>query len=229
MYMNRGTVLYVQYVPLHTALYVWITAIAVSRRVCKHKKAYVKRFRRTHRWRFFLPGPRAYALSCPGTGYACYMLRVRRHLRFFCASTWYVRRSRNTVGRVTIGLLSYVLMYEKECKRHLFSIPFICLRPSFLPPIRPTRYVDSRNSDPGSRSRLFSPLPAMVRALQFYREKISGLSCLIDSRRIVPTHATRSKQFILSFFCSQINAISPRRDSNFRTNSINSINNSIRG
>ena len=43
------------------------------------------------------------------------------------------------------------------------------LRPSFfsLPP--------SRSSDPGSHSRLFFPLPTTVRALQFYREKISAL------------------------------------------------------
>ena len=44
----------------------------------------------------------------------------------------------------------------------------------------------SSNSDPGSHSRLFSPLPTTVRALHFYREKISELSSLVDSRRIVP-------------------------------------------
>ena len=41
------------------------------------------------------------------------------------------------------------------------------------------------------------PLPTTVRALHFYREKISALSFLVDSRRIVLTHATRSQQTIL--------------------------------
>ena len=44
-----------------------------------------------------------------------------------------------------------------------------------------------------------SPLPTTVRALHFYRKKISALSSLVDSRRIVPTHARRSQQLILSF------------------------------
>ena len=37
-----------------------------------------------------------------------------------------------------------------------------------------------------------APLPSTVRALHFYREKISALSSLADSRRIVLTHARRS-------------------------------------
>ena len=45
----------------------------------------------------------------------------------------------------------------------------------------------SRKSDPGSHSRLFSPLPATVRVLHFHHEKISAVSSLVDSRRIVPT------------------------------------------
>ena len=49
--------------------------------------------------------------------------------------------------------------------------------------------INSRNSDPESHSRLFSPLPSTVRALHFYREKVSALSSLVDSRRIVLTHA----------------------------------------
>ena len=55
---------------------------------------------------------------------------------------------------------------------HLLSSPFYSLPPS-------------RNSDPGSHSRLFSPLPTTVRALHFYREKISALSSLVDSRRLL--------------------------------------------
>ena len=67
-----------------------------------------------------------------------------------------------------------------------FSILFVLL--FSLPP--------GRNSDPGSHSRLFS-LPTPVRALHFYREKTSALSSLVDSRRIVLTHARRSRQLIL--------------------------------
>ena len=64
-----------------------------------------------------------------------------------------------------------------------FPYPIHYLRSPFsLPPI------DSRNSDPGSHGRFFSLLTA-VRALYFYREKIWALSSLVDSRRIVPTHA----------------------------------------
>ena len=68
-------------------------------------------------------------------------------------------------------------------------------------------------------------LPTTVRALHFYREKISALSSLVDSRRIVLTHARRSQQLILlSFFFANRFIISPRRDSNSRTNT-----SSIRG
>ena len=51
--------------------------------------------------------------------------------------------------------------------------------------------INSRNSDPGSKSRLFSPLhTTTVHALHFNCEKThSAPSALIDSRRIAPTHA----------------------------------------
>ena len=81
-----------------------------------------------------------------------------------------------------------------------FSIPFIIFARLFsLPPI------SSRNSDPGSRSRLFFPpthYSCSFRALHFYREKISALSSLVDSRRIVLTHAInrRSQQLLILFF-----------------------------
>ena len=80
-----------------------------------------------------------------------------------------------------------------------FPILFIYVRSCLSPP-------SSRNADPGSHSRLFSPLPTTVRALHFYREKSSALSSLVDSRRIVLTHARRSKQLILSYFCKIENA-----------------------
>ena len=45
------------------------------------------------------------------------------------------------------------------------------------------------------------PLPTTVRALQFfYREKISALSSLVASRRIVLTHARRSQQLLILFY-----------------------------
>ena len=60
----------------------------------------------------------------------------------------------------------------------------------------------SRNSDAGSHSRLFPPPTHYGSCLAFFfREKISSLSSLVDSRRIVLTHATgrRSQQLIFSF------------------------------
>ena len=66
----------------------------------------------------------------------------------------------------------------------LFFVPFIFVALLVLLP-------PSRNSDPGSHiiSSLFSPLRATVRALHFYREKDSALASLVNSRRIVSTHA----------------------------------------
>ena len=77
-------------------------------------------------------------------------------------------------------------------KGFFFAIPFIIFALLFsLPP--------SRISDPGSHSRLFSPLPTTVRTFNFYRKMISTLSSLVDSRRNVLTHARRSQQLILYF------------------------------
>ena len=67
---------------------------------------------------------------------------------------------------------------------NLLSAPFFLSRPS------------KRNSDLGSHSRPFSPLRT-VRALHFYREKISALTSLVDSRRSVFTRARRSQQLII--------------------------------
>ena len=61
--------------------------------------------------------------------------------------------------------------------------------------------------------------------MHFHHENISALSSLVDSRRIVLTHARRSQQLILfSFLFANKFKISPRRDSNSRTNT-----SSIRG
>ena len=42
------------------------------------------------------------------------------------------------------------------------------------------------------------PLPTKVRALHFYREHTSALPSLVDLRRIVPTHARRSRSRVTS-------------------------------
>ena len=73
-----------------------------------------------------------------------------------------------------------------------FPIPFIIFARLFsLPP--------SRNSDPGSHSRL-PPYPLGFVPCIFYCEKISALSSLVDARRIVITHARRFQQLILFSF-----------------------------
>ena len=60
-----------------------------------------------------------------------------------------------------------------------FVCLFFYLRPSILSLLVVTQIQGH------IRSRLSSPLPTAVRALHFYREKISVVSCLYDSRRIV--------------------------------------------
>ena len=63
------------------------------------------------------------------------------------------------------------------CYFYFFSIPFIIFALLFcLPP--------SRNSDPGSHSRLFSPPTHYGSCLAFFSRKISADSSLVDSRRI---------------------------------------------
>ena len=49
----------------------------------------------------------------------------------------------------------------------------------------------SSNSDPGSHNGPSSPLPTTVRASILYRQQDSAFSSLVDSRRIVRTHAAR--------------------------------------
>ena len=73
-----------------------------------------------------------------------------------------------------------------------FSHPIYYLRPSILSLLVVTQI---RGHIAGSSP----PLPTTARALHFFREKISALSSLVDSRRMVLTHARRSRQLIL--FC----------------------------
>ena len=93
-----------------------------------------------------------------------------------------------------------------------FPVPFTiyCLRPSVLSLLVVTQI---RGRIAGSSP----PLPTTVRALHFYREKISALSCLVDSHRIVLTHARRSQQLILFVCANKFKSLSPQ-DSNSRTN-----------
>ena len=83
-----------------------------------------------------------------------------------------------------LGVLFYFLFF-------IFFDPIYYLRPS----------TQIRGHIAGS----FPPLSTTDRALHFYREKISALSSLVDSRRIVLTHARRSQQLILFLFL-QINS-----------------------
>ena len=77
----------------------------------------------------------------------------------------------------------------------VFSVFFVShLRPSILSILVVTQIR-------GHIAGYFPPLPRTIRALHFYREKISALSSLVDSRGIVLTHARRSQQLILFYFC----------------------------
>ena len=94
-----------------------------------------------------------------------------------------------------------------------FSIPFIIFALLFsLPP--------SRNSDPESHSRLFPPTHCGSCLAFFSREDFS--SSLGDSRRIVLAHTLGALNNCWSFFFFFANKfnISPRRDSNSRTNTV---------
>ena len=84
--------------------------------------------------------------------------------------------------------------------------PIYYLRPSILP--------RSLNSDPGSRSRLFSPLPNTIRVLHFYRERNLAFSPPVGSRRTAPTHPGRSQQLIFFPF---VQRYSKSHDGRIRT------------
>ena len=88
---------------------------------------------------------------------------------------------------------SYILVLHTWCMyffpSHLLSSPFF-----FSLPL-------SRNSDPGSYCRFFPPLPTTYGSSLFIARKDSTLSSLVDSRRVAPTHARRSQQLILHYFC----------------------------
>ena len=132
----------------------------------------------------------------PGT-----ILRERRVVRYW--HTWHMR---------TWKVFFYWLFFSSN----VLSSPFFFSLPSLICIV----VTQIRGHIAGS----FPPLPATVRAVYFYRERISALSSLVDSRRIVLTHARRSQQLILVFIFANKFIISPRRDSNSRSNT-----SSIRG
>ena len=76
---------------------------------------------------------------------------------------------RHVMGR--LGYSTRHLIFFLFFSSDLLYLPFFSLPPS-------------RNSDPGSHSRLFSPLPSTVCALLCSREKISALSSLVDSQHL---------------------------------------------
>ena len=85
----------------------------------------------------------------------------------------------------------------------------------------------TRNSDPGSLSRLLAltpPPPHYDTHLHFYREKrVQPLSSLVDSHRIASTHHatpnSRRSQHLIPFRFVLQNSDPRGRDSNPRTNS----------
>ena len=93
-------------------------------------------------------------------------------------------------GIIRLDFYFYIL------RRSIFY-PVYYLRPSILSP------PYGRNSDPGSHSRLFSPPTHYGSCLTHYGSCLGFFlflrdfsSSLVDSRRVVLTHARRSQQFV---------------------------------
>ena len=97
-----------------------------------------------------------------------------------------LRFSRRENGYLEVTIRIFYGDFFSPC--HLLSSPFYSLSLLAVTQIR------------GHIAGSSPPLPTTVRALHFYHEKISALSSLADSRRLVPTHATRSLQLILILF-----------------------------
>ena len=116
---------------------------------------------------------RTYLVPVPNVGTLCtydtYVLQHKQQLFVFidiCSL------------RIILGVLCTLFFLSL----FFFSMTFIIFALLFsIPP--------SRNSDPGSHSRLFCPpYPLRFVPCIFYREKISALSSLVDSRRMwLPT------------------------------------------
>ena len=105
------------------------------------------------------------------------------HIRQICGSSCSPYRNRFIYLKNELASSYGELICPCFCFGIFFVILFIIFALLVLLHLSP-------NSDPGSHSTLFSPLHITAIALNFYREKDSELSPLVDSRRIVPTHAT---------------------------------------
>ena len=99
------------------------------------------------------------------------------------------------LARVMLFLVLVVLVLKLGANigccvyRKLLLLIFFFAHPIYSPRIFSfSASLPRRNSDPGPVSRLFSPLPPphYDTRLHLYREKTSGLSSLVDSRRIAP-------------------------------------------
>ena len=104
-----------------------------------------------------------------------------------------LRISRRTHAGLTFSIFVWGIQFVFV----FFPHPIYYLRPSIL-------FLLVVNKIRGHIAGSSAPLPTTVRALHFFREKTSALSSLVDSRRIVLTHARRSQPFILLFiylFC----------------------------
>ena len=80
-----------------------------------------------------------------------------------------------------------------------FSFPFHLLSSRYYrpPSLSVLTQIRGRIAGPTPSSLL---LPTTASGFIFYRENTSALSCLVDSRRIVRTHAARRSQHLFFFF-----------------------------
>lgn len=89
-----------------------------------------------------------------------------------------------------------------------FSISFRLIIFTLVFSLHPVILITTFVSSSGPGLRLLSPLPTMVRAFRFYREKEDctavALSSPVDSPRIPPTHATKALSANGSFLFFQI-------------------------
>ena len=85
----------------------------------------------------------------------------------------------------------FVLSIKVSCFNQSLKLSWNLSDFMFFPP----KLSNSRNSNPGSHSRFFTPLATTVRALHIYREKGSALSSPVESRR---THINHNRRQLLA-------------------------------
>ena len=127
-----------------------------------------------------------------------------------------------TVASYEVSRIMYhtavCIIYDRMIHFEVYFYPIYYLRPSTLSPYA----YYSRNSDPGSHSRLFSP-PTHYGSCLGFLSRGDFSSFLVDSRRFVLTHARRSQQLILfsSFFFFFLQINSKSRHGGIRTHGPN--------